>query len=242
MLSNILTKDTSGKKFAVIVNDLSELNIDEKLIIPHIKKQDEQLIELSNGCICCTLREDLLREVANLALQNRFDYLLIESTGISEPLPVAETFTFDFISNLEASDGSASLNQSLVDLAVIDNMVTVVDAFNFLRHMQEAEDLASLNMQAEEGDTRTITDLLVSQIEFANVIVLNKIDMVDRDTVANIKKTLRALNGDAKIIEATRSDVALSEIIDTGNYDFDKVSNSPTWIKAMNENAHHEKV
>jgi G3E family GTPase len=140
---------------------------------------------LSNGCICCTLREDLLREVANLAKQGRFDHLVIESTGVSEPLPVAETFTF------ETEDGT---NESLLDIAEIDSMVTVVDAVNFLKDLEEAEDLKSKNYHTNENDTRTITDLLVSQIEFASVILLNKCDLVSEKQIISLKQSIKSLN------------------------------------------------
>jgi G3E family GTPase len=156
LLQHILKTDHNGKRYAVIVNDMSELNIDGSLVQAHVQHQEEKLIEMSNGCICCTLREDLLKEVASLAKQDRFDHLIIESTGISEPLPVAETFTF------ETEDGQG---ESLLDIANIDSMVTVVDAVNFMRDMQDAEDLITRGLQAGEDDTRTLTDLLVSQVK-----------------------------------------------------------------------------
>jgi G3E family GTPase len=217
----------------VIVNDMSELNVDGSLIQPHVQHQEEKLIEMSNGCICCTLREDLLKEVAALAGQGRFDHLIIESTGISEPLPVAETFTF------EMTDG-ADKGLSLSDVAEIDSMVTVVDAVNFMRDIKDAEDLVARGLQAGEDDTRTLTDLLVSQVEFASVIVLNKCDLVSAEHLNKVKNVIRALNAEAKIIESVRSQIDVSEIVGARSYDFERVSQSATWIKAINDDS--EKV
>lgn len=228
LLNHLLTANHAGMRYAVIVNDMSELNVDSKLVGTHVQKQEEKLVEMSNGCICCTLREDLLREVASLARQNRFDHLIIESTGVSEPLPVAETFTFKTEEN-----GT----ESLVDLADIDTMVTVVDAVNFYRNMQDAEDLAARNIQVKEDDTRTITDLLVSQIEFASVIIVNKCDLVDKEEIIKVKQIIRSLNADAKIIESVRCAVDVSEIVGSKSYDFDKVSNSAAWIQAINDDS-----
>eukprot|EP00596_Hydrurales_sp_CCMP1899_P000497 CAMPEP_0119036678 /NCGR_PEP_ID=MMETSP1177-20130426/4557_1 /TAXON_ID=2985 /ORGANISM="Ochromonas sp, Strain CCMP1899" /LENGTH=531 /DNA_ID=CAMNT_0006996899 /DNA_START=108 /DNA_END=1703 /DNA_ORIENTATION=+ len=226
LLQHILKTDHGGKRYAVIVNDMSELNIDGPLVQAHVQNTDEKLVEMSNGCICCTLREDLLKEVAALATQDRFDHLIIESTGISEPLPVAETFTF------ETEDGQGG---SLLDIARIDSMVTVVDAVNFMRDVQEAEDLMTRGLQADEGDLRTLTDLLVSQVEFASVIVINKCDLVTPQHLLRVRKVIRALNGDAKMIEASHSKIDVNEIIGSNTYDFEKVSQSAAWIKAMND-------
>jgi G3E family GTPase len=187
-------KSDHKKRYAVIVNDMSEVNVDEKLVQPFIQHQEEKLVEMSNGCICCTLREDLLKEVAALAKQGKFDHLIIESTGISEPLPVAETFTF------ETEEGQGS---SLLDLSTIDSMVTVVDAVNFAADIADAEDLKTRNLESGVNDTRTITDLLVSQVEFASVILINKCDLVTRNELDSLKQTIRALNSDARIIETT---------------------------------------
>lgn len=196
LLNHILTSSALTQKYAVIVNDMAEVNIDSALISPHIKRREEKLVEMHNGCICCTLREDLLHEISRLAEENQYDHLIIESTGISEPLPVAETFLFEE----EMPDGSM---QSLSNVAEIDTMVTMVDAKHFLRDMQEAEELKERNLQASEDDTRSITDLLVSQVEFATVVVVNKCDLVDQQTLMEVKQTIRALNADAKIIEAS---------------------------------------
>lgn len=236
LLNQILQNDHGGKKYAVIVNDLGEVNIDSKLIQPHIQTQKEELVELSNGCICCTLREDLLREVAQLAKQKKFDHLIIESTGVSEPLPVAETFSFDLEENIGMSFEGRSFNESLLGLARIDSMVTVVDAYNFLSNMNDAYDLAKVGLQAKEDDTRTITDLLTSQVEFADVIILNKCDMVSDAQKLAVKQMIRSLNADAEIIESVQCNVKITDIIGRNLYDFDKVSQSAAWIKAMNDN------
>jgi len=226
LLNQILKKDHGGKRYAVIVNDLGEVNIDSKLIQPHIKQQKEELIELSNGCICCTLREDLLREVAQLAKQKKFDHLIIESTGVSEPLPVAETFSFDLEDNVGMSFEGKSFNESLLGLARIDSMITVVDAYNFLNNMNDAYDLAKIGMQAKEDDTRTITDLLTSQIEFSDVIILNKCDMVSDTQKLAVKQMIRSLNANAEIIETIKCNVKIEDIIGRNLYDFEKVSQS----------------
>ena len=231
LLQHILKTDHGGKRYAVIVNDMSELNVDGSLVQAHVQHQEEKLVEMSNGCICCTLREDLLKEVAAMAQQDRFDHLIIESTGISEPLPVAETFTFE----MEEGQGV-----SLADVAEIDSMVTVVDAVNFLKDMQDAEDLLTRGLQAGDDDTRTLTDLLVAQVEFASVLLLNKCDLVSPAHLARVKHVLRALNADAKIIESVRSKIDVAEVVGSRTYDFDKVSQSAAWIKAINDES--EKV
>jgi len=228
---HILKTDHGGKRYAVIVNDMSELNVDGSLVQAHVQHQEEKLVEMSNGCICCTLREDLLKEVAAMAQQDRFDHLIIESTGISEPLPVAETFTFE----MEEGQGV-----SLADVAEIDSMVTVVDAVNFLKDLRDAEDLLARGLQAGDDDTRTLTDLLVSQVEFASVLLLNKCDLVPPAHLARVKHVLRALNADAKIIESVRSKIDVAEVVGARTYDFDKVSQSAAWIKAINDES--EKV
>jgi G3E family GTPase len=242
LLNEILRSNQNGIKFAVIVNDLGAINIDSKLIMPQINQRKEELIELTNGCICCTLREDLLREVAKIARQNKFDHLIIESTGISEPLPVAETFSFETNSILQYDHiAHKTLNESLIGLAYIDSMITVVDAYNFLKQMSDASDLLTLGIQAQEEDTRTVTDLLVSQIEFANIILVNKCDMIDDTSKLKVKQMIRSINSEAKLIETVMSKVNIDEIIGKRLYDFDKVSRSSTWIRAMEENKLHDK-
>ena len=234
LLRHILESDHK-KKYAVIVNDMSEINVDESLVQPYIQHQEEKLVEFSNGCICCTLREDLLKEVASLARQARFDHLIIESTGISEPLPVAETFSFE----MESGDDTVPM-KTLLDLATIDSMVTIVDGANFLHDMKEAADLKSRKLEAGEEDVRTITDLLVSQVEFASVIIVNKCDCVDNSEMADIKRTIRSLNADARILESVQSKVDIDEIVGSESFDFETCQQSPMWVKAMNNEA--EKV
>lgn len=241
LLQHILTSNHDGKRYAVIVNDMSELNIDGSLIQPHVKHQTEKLVEMSNGCICCTLREDLLLEVSNIAKLNEYDHLIIESTGVSEPLPVAETFTFN-INDIDESNELIDDNSnftSLLDLANIDSMVTVVDAFNFRKDMLKADDLHNRGLQASENDTRTITDLLVSQVEFASIIVLNKCDLVSQNELKEVKTMIRSLNSEAKIIESINSNININEIIGSNSYNFTKVSQSVAWLKAINSDVEH---
>lgn len=266
LLQHILTSNLNGKRYAVIVNDMNEVNIDGSLIKPHISYQKEQLVEMSNGCICCTLREDLLKEVANIATSNKFDHLIIESTGIAEPQPIAETFTFDvspshdhshddhedghdddgdqaeYSDVLPSSTGVSAVKNILLDIAEIDSMVTVVDAVNFLRDIKSAEDLAARQLQANADDTRTIADLLLSQVEFATVILINKCDLVTSEKLLEVKQMIRALNREAKIVETVRSQVNIAEVIGSRGFDFEKVSQSPAWIKAINEHATHGKT
>ncbi len=204
-------------RVAVIVNDMSEVNIDARLV-----RAEEKMVEMSNGCICCTLREDLLIEVARLAAEGRFDYLLIESTGISEPLPVAETFTF--------ADESG---KSLSDVAVLDTMVTVVDAQNFLKDYEEGLDLRDKNLALGEEDDRTIVDLLVDQVEFSNVIVLNKTDLVAAGDLARLEEVLHRLNPEARILRASFGKVPLGEMLNTGLFDFEKAAQAPGWLKEL---------
>lgn len=221
-LLNHVLSNREGLKVAVIVNDMSEVNIDGALVKggdAALSRTDEKLVEMQNGCICCTLREDLLKEVARLAGEGRFDYLLIESTGISEPLPVAETFTF------EHEDGSR-----LGDVARLDTMVTVVDAANFLDDYQSADALSDRNLALSEEDERDIVNLLVDQVEFADVIVLNKTDLVPEDKLASLEAVLRSLNASAKIIRSVRGKVPLAEILNTKRFDFDKASAAPGWM------------
>ena len=224
-LLNHILNNREGKKIAVIVNDMSEINIDAEMVKnaeASLSRTEEKLVEMSNGCICCTLREDLLEEINNLAKQNRFEYLVIESTGISEPLPVAETFTF------EDENGN-----SLSKIAKLDTMVTVVDARNFLRDYQSAEDLKDRNMELSDEDQRSIAHLLVEQVEFADVILINKSDIVSKEELKGLYGIIRSLNGDAKIVETSRCGVPLDEILNTNRFDFEKASQSPGWLKVM---------
>jgi G3E family GTPase len=222
-LLNHILANRDGLKVAVIVNDMSEINIDAALVRDgkaNLSRTEEQLVEMSNGCICCTLREDLLIEVKKLAEEGRFDYLLIESTGISEPMPVAETFTF------EDEDG-----ESLSHVAELDTMVTVVDAANFLKDFGSWDDLTDRKMGLSEEDDRNIVDLLVDQIEFANVIIVNKTDLVTPEQVGLVKKIISQLNDTAKILESTKSRVPTDTILGTGQFQLEAAQElSSEWL------------
>ena len=207
-LLNHVLNNREGKRVAVIVNDMSEVNIDAALVEKsgaNLSRTEEKLVEMSNGCICCTLREDLLEQVRELSNENKFDYLLIESTGISEPLPVATTFDF------RDEEG-----ESLSDVSRLDTMVTVVDAANILNNYSSKDFLKDKGESAGEEDDRTLVDLLVEQIEFANVIILNKLDLISQDQLKTVKALIKGLNVKAKIIEATHSKVEMKEVMDTG--------------------------
>jgi G3E family GTPase len=224
-LLNHVLNNREGLKVAVIVNDMSEVNIDAQLIKhggASLNRVDEKLVEMSNGCICCTLREDLLIEISKLAKERKFDYLLVESTGISEPLPVAETFTF------EDENG-----ESLGNVATLDTLVTVVDGFNFLRDFEEGEELKDRNIGINETDDRSISDLLIEQIEFANVIVLNKTDLLDRSQVNELRKIIGHLNPKAVIIESQFGQINSAAILNTKLFDFESAAESPGWMQEM---------
>jgi len=226
LLKHIL-KNREGLKIAVIVNDMSELNIDANVVKKSeytINKVDEKLVQMQNGCICCTLREDLLIEVANLAKEKRFDYLVIESTGVSEPLPVAETFTFD----LPGYD-------QLSDISRLDTMVTMIDLYNFDQNLKSIETAYEKYGAGEvdEEDNRSIAFLLVDQVEFADVIILNKTDLVDEETIDRVKATIMRLNTEAKIYTTHHSNIPLKNIINTGLFNFEKASQSPGWLKEV---------
>lgn len=224
-LLNHILNNRQNMKIAVIVNDMSEVNIDSALIVngnAELRRTDEKLIEMSNGCICCTLREDLLIEVNRLAREEKFDYLLIESTGISEPLPVAETFTFD------DEEGN-----SLSDISRLDTMVTVVDAFNFLNDYNSEDDLSIRGESLGEEDDRIVVDLLIEQIEFANVIILNKTDLVSYNDLKKLKGIIKKFNPDAKMIYTKFGKVDLHNILDTKLFDFQKASQAPGWLKEL---------
>ena len=223
-LLNHILKHREGRRVAVIVNDISEINIDggEVQRDVSLNRAEEKLVEMSNGCICCTLREDLLEEVGKLAREGRFDYLLIESTGISEPLPVAETFTF-----------RDDQGQSLADLARLDTMVTVVDGVNFLQDFHAAESLASRGETLGEEDERSITDLLIEQIEFADVILISKIDLISSAEREELTAILGRLNTQAEILPMSMGRVPLAKILDTGRFDFERAAQAPGWLKEM---------
>jgi G3E family GTPase len=223
LLSHILN-NREGRKVAVIVNDMSEINIDASMVQNDVSlsHKEEKLVEMSNGCICCTLREDLLLEVNNLAKEGKFDYLVIESTGISEPLPVAETFTF-------ADEDGVSLS----DVAKLDTMVTVVDAVNFLKDYDEAKYLQDTGESLGEEDERSVADLLVDQVEFADVLLISKTDLVETQDIERLTAILKTLNTEAQIIPMANGQVAIDEVLNTGLFNFERAQQAPGWLKEM---------
>lgn len=223
VLSHILN-NREGKRVAVIVNDMSDINIDASIVQSEValSRSDEKLVEMSNGCICCTLREDLLIEVNKLAKEGRFDYLVIESTGISEPLPVAETFTF-----------ADENGESLSDVAKLDTMVTVVDSINFLHDYETANALQDTGESLGEEDERSVADLLVDQVEFADVILLSKTDLVDSAEVDRLMAIIRTLNTVAKIIPIENGQVEIEQVLNTGLFEFERAQQAPGWLKEM---------
>lgn len=223
VLSHILNNRQS-KKVAVIVNDMSDINIDAATIKNDVSlnHSNEKLVEMSNGCICCTLREDLLVEVGKLAKEGRFDYLVIESTGISEPLPVAETFTF-------ADENGVSLG----DIATLDTMVTVVDAVNFLNDYEQANDLQDTGESLGEDDERSVADLLVDQVEFADVILISKTDLITNDELNRLTAILNTLNTQANIIPISNGHININEVLNTGLFNFERAQQAPGWLKEM---------
>ncbi|ATG43854.1 GTP-binding protein [Phaeobacter sp. BS52] len=229
-LLNRILNNRDGRRVAVIVNDMSEINIDADLVRAHteLSRTDETLVEMSNGCICCTLRDDLLAEVRRLAAEGRFDYLLIESTGISEPLPVAATFEF-----------RDEAGESLSDVARLDTMVTVVDAVNLRRNFSSHDFLADRGETLGEEDERTLVHLLTDQIEFADVVILNKVADAGPDEADAARKIVRSLNADAEIIDANHSEVAAEKILDTGLFDFEQAHEHPMWAKELYGFADH---
>jgi len=224
-LLNHILHNKAGLKVAVIVNDMSEVNVDAQLVNDQntLSRTEERLVEMSNGCICCTLREDLMLEVEKLALENRFDYLLIESTGISEPLPVAQTFSF-----VDEEKGI-----DLSKFSRLDTMVTVVDAFNFGRDFGSIDTIYQRELNDDANDTRTIVNLLTEQIEFADVLILNKTDLMTPRQVGELKAILHKLNPKAKLIESQFSKVDPAEILNTGRFDFEEASQSAGWIQEL---------
>jgi G3E family GTPase len=223
-LLNHILNNRQGKKVAVIVNDMSEINIDAAIVESEVSlnRSEEKLVEMSNGCICCTLREDLLLEITSLAQEGRFDYLVIESTGISEPLPVAETFTF-------ADENGVSLS----DVATLDTMVTVVDAVNFLKDYQDAPSLQDTAESLRDEDERSVADLLVDQVEFADVILISKADLVDSSHIEHLTAVIKTLNTTARIIPMEEGRVDVSEVLDTGLFDFERAQQAPGWLAEM---------
>ncbi|MCC5882217.1 MAG: zinc metallochaperone GTPase ZigA [Halomonas sp.] len=230
-LLNHILANRDGRRVAVIVNDMSEVNIDAALVRGGpgggndevaLNRAEERLVEMSNGCICCTLREDLLIEVSRLAREGRFDYLVIESTGISEPLPVAETFTF------EDEQG-----QSLSQVARLDTLVTVVDGANFLTQYHEAQSLAEAGESLGEEDERNVADLLVDQIEFCDVLLISKADLIDEAQLEELMAVLRSLNPDAELIPMAHGQVSLDKVLDTGRFSFERAQLAPGWLKEL---------
>ena len=223
VLSHILN-NRDGKRVAVIVNDMSDINIDSAVVQNEVSlnRSEEKLVEMSNGCICCTLREDLLEEVNTLAKAGRFDYLVIESTGISEPLPVAETFTF-------ADEDGVSLS----DVADLDTMVTVVDAVNFLKDYEEAKYLQDTQESLGDEDERSVADLLVDQVEFADVILVSKTDLAPSEDVSRLQAILKTLNTHAQIIPIANGNVDVDAVLSTGRFDFERAQQAPGWLAEM---------
>lgn len=224
LLNHVLT-NRDGLKVAVIVNDMSEVNIDAQLVErgdAKLDRTEEKLVEMSNGCICCTLREDLMEQVAELASSEKYDYLLIESTGIGEPMPVAATFAY------EDEDGN-----SLSRVSRLDTMVTVVDAASFFKYMESSDSLLELGIGAGETDDRSVVDLLIDQVEFANVIILNKTDLIAADQLERLQGLLAQLNPEAKIIHSTFGKVSPSEILNTKIFNYEKAAQSAGWAKEL---------
>ncbi len=224
-LLNHILNNREGRRVAVIVNDMSEVNIDAALVRDggaELSRTEEKLVEMSNGCICCTLREDLLIEVEKMAKEGRFDQLVIESTGISEPLPVAETFTF------AGDDG-----KSLSDVARLDTMVTVVDAFNFLKDYSSRDSLTERGESLGAEDERTVVDLLIEQVEFCDVIVLNKLDLINHEERARLMAILHGLNPRARIESASFGQIALDKVLNTRLFDFEEAEKAPGWLQTL---------
>ena len=229
-LLNHILNHREGRRIAVIVNDMSEVNIDKDLVADGggLSRTDEKLVELSNGCICCTLRDDLLKEVERLAHKGNIDYIVIESTGISEPVPVAQTFSYI----------DEAMGIDLTSICRLDTMVTVVDANRFVNDINSEDLLVDRNQGADVTDERSIADLLIDQVEFCDVLVLNKTDLVTNEALDKLEHILRTLQPDAKIIKTTQSQVDINDVLDTGRFDFEKASNSAGWIKELTEGGH----
>lgn len=229
-LLNYILNHREGRRIAVIVNDMSEVNIDKDLVADGggLSRTDEKLVELSNGCICCTLRDDLLKEVERLAHKGNIDYIVIESTGISEPVPVAQTFSYI----------DEAMGIDLTSICRLDTMVTVVDANRFVNDIHSEDLLVDRNQGADVTDERSIADLLIDQVEFCDVLVLNKTDLVTNEALDKLEHILRTLQPDAKMIKTTQAQVDINDILDTGRFDFEKASNSAGWIKELTEGGH----
>ncbi len=226
-LLNHILHNKEGLRVAVIVNDMSEVNIDAQLVRNEqvLSRTEEKLVEMSNGCICCTLREDLMLEVERLAKEGRFDYLLIESTGISEPLPIAQTFSF-----IDEERGI-----DLSHYAKLDTLVTVVDAFNFYKDFCTNDTVAGRGLNEDKADTKPLVNLLTEQIEFADVIVINKADLAEGESLQELKEVIKRMNPAARILESSFSNVPLKEILNTGLFDMEKASQTETWQEELNK-------
>lgn len=224
-LLNHILQNREGRRIAVIVNDMSEVNIDKDLVADGggLSRTDEKLVELSNGCICCTLRDDLLKEVERLVKKGGIDQIVIESTGISEPVPVAQTFSYI----------DDELGIDLTAICRLDTMVTVVDANRFVHDINSEDLLMDRDQSVDETDERSIADLLIDQVEFCDVLIINKIDLISEEELAKLEKVLSALQPTAKIIKTTNSEVDLKEVLNTQRFDFEKASESAGWIKEL---------
>ncbi|WP_233851835.1 GTP-binding protein [Paraburkholderia sp. HD33-4] len=231
-LLNHILANRAGLRVAVIVDDLAAVNIDPTLVLDaaDLSRVDEQVFELTNGCVCCTLRDDLQNEIRRLAGEKRFDALVIESSGVAEPMSIAETLAF--------ADGDE--DASLDDVARLDTMVTVVDAFNFLRDYASADAIVERGVAVDEDDDRTIVELLIEQIEFCDVLVVNKIDLVSADELARLQRILARLNPRAEQLVSRFADVPLDQIVNTGRFDFDEASNAPGWLAALEHKHQNE--
>ena len=231
LLYHILN-NREGRRIAVIVNDMSEVNIDKDLVADGggLSRTDEKLVELSNGCICCTLRDDLLQEVERLVEKGNIDYIVIESTGISEPVPVAQTFSYI----------DEALGIDLTSICKLDTMVTVVDANRFINDINSEDLLVDRDQGADQTDERSIADLLIDQVEFCDVLVLNKTDLVTEAELTKLENILRKLQPDAHLIKTTNAEVDINEVLNTGRFDFEQASNSAGWIKELTEGGHAE--
>lgn len=229
-LLNHILNNRNGQRIAVIVNDMSEVNIDKDLVADGggLSRTDEKLVELSNGCICCTLRDDLLKEVERLVQRGNIDYIVIESTGISEPVPVAQTFSYI----------DEEMGIDLTSICRLDTMVTVVDANRFINDINSEDLLVDRDEGADQTDERTIADLLIDQVEFCDVLVLNKTDLVTEEELARLENVLKKLQPEAKLIKTTNSQVDLADVLNTGRFDFETASNSAGWIKELTEGGH----
>ena len=231
-LLNHILQNREGRRIAVIVNDMSEVNIDKDLVAEGggLSRTDEKLVELSNGCICCTLRDDLLKEVERIVKKGDIDQIVIESTGISEPVPVAQTFSYI----------DEELGIDLTAICRLDTMVTVVDANRFINDINSEDLLIDRDQSVSDEDERTIADLLIDQVEFCDVMIINKTDLVSKDALNRLEQILTTLQPEAKVIKTVNAKVDLSEVLNTQRFDFEKASESAGWIKELTEGGHAE--